>query len=516
MRGAVIVIPVGGGKTLIATLAGTVLGAANTIIFTRAPLVEDMWREWRTNTTVNFRTTGDITVVSHDLLGRPEQANFLREQYARFGDRLAIVCDEVDALKDVSTRRTGRLGRFLRDCPNVPFVAMTGTLQHKSVKDYAHLCDWALRENSPVVSPASQVELDALFACTSVKGIPDYKAWLHGKRLSDWAFTPTPMDVWDDYNNETKRHLVSGALAERIRTARGVVVSEHQTENDYKGEIRIRLAECDVPPEIDAALDELALDGLKPNGDVCVGAAELWFAAVCLSHGFFYYWVWPNNTPDDAWLDARRVWAKWVRTYLKRNPIDGSDSEYLLRTQIAQQPWHPGYKALQPWLVQSQKRWNGKPTPPTREVWLSDWYARKVVEHVRHAPPTIVFYATGAMGRKLHKLGLDVYGVGSDIQHIPARTLAASRKVHGVGKRLHHFSRAFVCEPSKSAAGNEQLIGRMARPRQESPFVEVTYPVHTEVLSDGWDDCVKQTALNQYLNNYPLAITRAKVSHVRL
>jgi hypothetical protein len=518
MRGVFAYVRVGGGKTLIACLMGTVLRARQTLVFTRAPLVDDMMREYRLVAIPHFQTYGNTTAISYDMLSEDTSTALLRTYYERFGDELAIVCDEADALANLTASRTIRIARFLKAHPTVPFCMMTGTIQRNSVKNYAHLAEWALRGASPVVSPKSAAELDALAACIDVKGKPGEREWGYGHELVKWAFPAQNFHNKDGFtvpfhllDTEERRLVVQCANRERIRSAKGVVFSDAETAEDYKGEVRVCEWHIDTPDVVENALYELEAGGVKPNGDACVTAAEQWFTGVCLSFGFFYHWVWPNNEPDEQWLEARKQWSKYWRSEIKNYADEYYDSELLIRNAVLADPRHPGNEALRPWLEQSRKRWNGQPHPPTRDVWLSRFAVDAVARWARAQPqPAIVFYQTDAMEKALRAVGFETFGRGTDVQSIEKpRTIAASWRVHGIGKRLHRYNRALVTEAPKSGSLIEQLIGRMARPKQLSPFVDYTFPLHTGPLVSNWAQTLKENASTQTLADFKFNLTRA-------
>jgi superfamily II DNA or RNA helicase len=83
------------------------------------------------------------------------------------------------------------------------------------------------------------------------------------------------------------------------------------------------------------------------------------------------------------------------------------------------------------------------------------------------------------MEQGLREAGFDVYGKGTDL-HGPARTVAASYRVHGEGRNLQEWSHALVLEPPQSPQRWEQLLGRMHRPGQNAPYVQYDICTHVQ------------------------------------
>jgi superfamily II DNA or RNA helicase len=68
-----------------------------------------------------------------------------------------IICDEVHYLKAASAARTKRFLRYMRANPETKFVAMSGTVTKKSIREYWHLLKLALPVDCPL--PLRWVEM---------------------------------------------------------------------------------------------------------------------------------------------------------------------------------------------------------------------------------------------------------------------------------------------------------------------------------------------------------------------
>ena len=141
-RGGLMPIGVGWGKSLIALLAGTVLESKLALILCPASTVNTLrqtYMEWR----LLYRMPA-TQILSYSALSRPEGTAILDKLIANREDRdVVLVCDECHRLKRKESARTKRVLRFMLARPDVRFVALSGTMTSKSIKDFGHLAELA-------------------------------------------------------------------------------------------------------------------------------------------------------------------------------------------------------------------------------------------------------------------------------------------------------------------------------------------------------------------------------------
>jgi len=509
MRGLLGFMRVGSGKTLLCALAGTMLRAKYTIVLTSAPLVADMDAAYRDVACKYFHTYGTTKAMSYDALSGENNSEVLDRYLQRFGSELAIVADECHSLRDLTRARTIRLGRLLLANPTIPFVAVSGTITRSSLYEYAHLADWALRASSPVPRPSYPDCLRKLADCMDLKSEPDSESFRYGEALAMWAGIQWPSR---EATAEDRKRATRSAHFIRLKSAPGVVVTE--SSDDYNGKLTITKVKLPIPENVQHALADLAINGLLPNGDVAEDPLSQWRAEMQIATGFFYFWQWPNGIKDQAWIDARREWHKFVRAELTNSASTNYDSPSLVKRAVesAMQSavWHPGIPLYRAWLPHSAKRWNGQDTPPTVGVVLSDFLVREAVALTKGQPPTLIWYASDECAEMLKRLGIDCFGSGS---HLPrkARTIGISWRVFKQGKNLQdRWYRMIVLEPPASGEHWEQLIGRVYRSGQPSDHIDVLIPQHATPYINALRNALNETReYMQTLTTVPLLLTRA-------
>ena len=123
-----------------------------------------------------------------------------------------IVADEAHYLRHKTSARTRRFLRYFHN-NRCNFVALSGTITAKSLLDYAHLLELALRERTPI--PLNRYELERWAACIDPDGEPNQSDLKRLAYLVRWSnqskLTPT--------NCESIRR----AFRERLTTTPGVV-----------------------------------------------------------------------------------------------------------------------------------------------------------------------------------------------------------------------------------------------------------------------------------------------------
>lgn len=220
-----------------------------------------------------------------------------------------------------------------------------------------------------------------------------------------------------------------------------------------------------------------------PDGEILQDGSEVARGRRELSMGFYYVWDWPNNTPDEDWLLARRNWARCVRKELQDRAGEHYDSPLLVYRRIqtetlagAREPIHVAWKE---WVAQKDK-----PQPPTRAVWISNYVIGAAIHWLgEQKHPAIVWYEHKAVGDAFRAQGLPVFGAGQDP---PSKAIkcCASQLAHGTGKNLQAWSRALVLSFPSGNTQAEQLVGRLHRAGQLADEVEFGILQHTDVLCE--------------------------------
>lgn len=496
-------IGVGHGKSWIAVLAGSVVGAHLSILLAPASTLDtlqrthDMLRE-------HFRTPR-VHIMSYAQLSQPREECVLTELAKPYPpDKVIIVADEAHRLKRLESARTMRVVRFLQKNPAVTFIPLSGTMTSKSIKDFAHLVEMALRDNSPL--PRNPHDLEAWSQVLDVAGRPNQADWARFHPLSHWGCVDQqlPCSYGPESSGYTKIERARAVFQHRLRTTPGVVASK-------LGSLGVSLIikqihGVAVPPSVESMMVR-AEEGEDPAGEVLVDDVAVWRVKQHIAQGFYYVWDWPDGVVDEDWKTARSLWFRFVRNELKHYADQGYDSPLLVANRVSREA-----SAGQDYAIhKAWKQWDGqrhKPPPPIKTVWIDDYLVRHAA-HWAHdqKQPVILWYSSQAIGDLFREWGWPVYGAGENPpEH--AHTCAMSIQAHGVGKNLQAWNKALVIAPPSGGQTWEQLLGRSHRQGQQADEVEINVYGHVQPFQESLDKAVKdanyiqQTSGNVQKLNY--------------
>jgi hypothetical protein len=470
--------PVGGGKSVAAPLFPATMKSDRTVLLLPPNIKTQMEQAVMPMVWQNFRKPRtQIVTITYNQLSSAQGVDLLHTLKPDL-----IVADEVHMLKAPKAARTRRFLNFFKENPQCRFVAMSGTITSKSLRDFHHLMLLTHKLDSPLP-----------------RGWPE---------LEDWALAVDPevkAATEEDGERTVKRRLKPGALLElcrpgenaaeglgrRIAETHGVISSR---EGAFGGSLYVNIHKLDMPREVLALTDRLEHEWETPD-DVLTDAAKVAAKAREISCGFYYKWVWPNGEPDLEWLDARMAWNRYVREVVKRGII-GLDTELLVRnntqavlegrsSMIPRALRDMGVQALAEWTVQRVKD-----DPPVQPVWVSDFMVKRAKQWADEHPRGIIWYEHQAIGDALAAEGIQTFGAGPTATKTllqlaggssDAGPIACSIRAHGTGKNLQHrWQDNLVLVPMSNAAMWEQMIGRTHRPGQQADEVniDVFYSLH--------------------------------------
>lgn len=456
MQGAFCPIGVGQGKTLLGLLLPTVMDSRRAVYITNPGLVSQVARD-----ADKFAEHWDIridakNIVSYSILSTAKGQDLLQNLAPDL-----IIADEVHALRHATATRTKRAMRYLREHPECRFVAMSGTITSRSIRDYAHLCGRALGEGSPLPLRAHVVDEWAR-ALDSQLGFKESR----NEPGALWDFCAAGEEPRDGF----KRRLVETP---------GVVAT---TDSALGTGLEIRaltpkFTECRDLVKRCAAKSQWWWVDLDPLAEARVLRQ--------LALGFHYQWDWPNGEPDEEWLDARNAWSRGVRRFLESGALTGVDSPMLVAKALddaMHESWAPGLrKALERWRAVQDR-----PEPETVPVWHNQGELFKLVDdwlvQGGEIAQSIVWYEHRAVGEALVEA---FFGEGSvcpvgdrDPAEFAGQNLLLSIKQHGTGRNLQAWNRNLILTPPASGAAWEQLLGRCHRPGQIADTVTVDVLQH--------------------------------------
>lgn len=461
-------IRVGGGKTLVTFLAPVIMGADRPFLIVPASLRDKTLRDFDAlrKHWIGPAAFDDYPVFSYEALARENNA----ELFSKYRPDL-IVADEVHRMKNQKAAVTRRVKRYMHDRPDTRFVGLSGTLTKRSLLDFGHLSDWALKDLSPV--PRLWPELYEWSLAVDEK-IP---STLSRQRPGALAVL---FDAADRANAEVDREgelmAARSAVGRRVRETPGVVSS-----GDDVVPISLAIVETrvEVPraSKIAEAVRMLEERWALPNGFEIADAVELWRHTRELGQGFYYEWETPAPR---SWLDARRVWAKACRDTLKANRR-GLDTQAQLANAILRGEYDDDQE-----LVDAYYSWTAVRDsfePETRAEWLSLHFLKELRDSADRGKPSIIWVEHRAVGDKLAELYGFAYfaAMGLDANNRPIESVdpqkepivVASIASCGTGRNLQAWAHNVVaCAPPGGSVW-EQMLGRTHRDGQEADEVRV-------------------------------------------
>lgn len=465
-------VGVGHGKTLASLLVGAAMNAKKIVLMVPPQLRTQLIKNDIPMLNKHWKLPLDrLRVIAYSELSNARTAELLDELKPDL-----IVADEAHNLRHASAARTKRFLRYMREHPECRFVALSGTMTRRSLKDYQHLSELALRKNSPLPNHYPTLMDWAMALDVSKKEPMPPGALL---QLCNRYELDQIALARDTFSAQTH---VRHAFRRRVVETPGVVATE---ESALGTSLIITGLRPLVPAEVQAAITKLH-NTWEIDDEELVDALSVARVGRQLSQGFFYRWVWPNGVKDHEWLDARKNWNQEVREILKRSR-KGLDSPLLITNAVLRGDFESTTYAA--WAA-VKDRYN--PTPPVEAVWISKFLIHEAVrwaqETCTKASPGIIWYESNAFGRELSQVsGFPFFGPGTkaseEIAAVNAHktpVIICSRAAHGTGKNLQQFCRNLFTCPSTGGVDWEQTIARTHRPGQEADEVFVDVFLHTD------------------------------------
>lgn len=441
-RGCVIAAAVGTGKTLISFLLPVVLEAKRPLLIIPKKLEKKTRREFAI---LAQHWRGDIpTIISYEKLARINQAEYLENLNPDL-----IIADEAHKLKNTRAGVTKRIRRWRKAHPDVPFIPMTGTITRKSLLEYAHLSEWALKANSPV--PRHWAEAESWHR--ALGEVQD------GDRLALGAL---------EYFGATLDSAREGYAHRRAITPGWISVTGSGVESGL---------DCDVLEVLGDVENQVAdLRGLweTPDGIAIEDPRRLAALIRQISLGFWYRY---DPPPPKPWLDARREWARLCRDILAHNKLRLDTpmqvAQAIVQGKVLDYGIYDKWERIRPTYDMDKHR---------KTEWLDFSVVQAAVEWAEEnqglvATPWVafgeMFKATSGMPY-FGQQGLDPECGDIDEWEGPACISTAANKE---GRNLQRYSKLLVVSGGPNAAELEQLIGRLHRSGQTADTVEVTFLV---------------------------------------
>lgn len=453
---------VGDGKTLISLLASLVMRATRPMLLLPAALIPKTERE-RFELSKHWQIPNNIRLMSYELLSRDR----CKDELINYRPDL-LICDEAHRLKNRHAAVTRRVDRYMKHNPEARFVALSGTIMRKSLKDFAHVLKWCLKDKAPVP--------------------------VHSEEVGEWA---EALD--ENVDPMTRRDpgaLLKLCTTEELRTYQPAIAIRHAFRRrlletpgvvatsrggDSTGaSIYISGILYDMNPVTDENFRHLrGVEGKRdvypgwrtPDGWDLMTAAEVWGKARELALGFHGIW---DPRPPREWMDRRREWAAFVRETLSRAKKIDSEFQVARACELGQYG-DEGKRIYTAW----QKI---KPTftPCPRDIWHDEsaleacmkWGKRPGIIWTEH-----VFFAE-ELSRRTGWLYYGQKGLTSDGHSLddpdPKQTIIVSIDANREGRnKLVAYSRGLVTSSPPADWWQQGPLGRIHRHGQMADEIEV-------------------------------------------
>lgn len=475
-------IRVGGGKTLISWLALTAVGAKRPLIIVPAALRNKTRRDFRLYAEHWVGPPPDaVRVESYEYIshsggvelddqGKVTNPGFL----ATYAPDL-IVCDEVQKISRKDAAVTKRFKRYMKDHPGTKFVALSGTVTKRSLRDYAHVLEWCLPNGCPlpVVWEFFGPEIGRQDTLGFWADALDEKV-SDGRRLEPGALVrlaPEEAQAQARYGSAAALKVARHGFRSRLRETAGVAMTQ---ESELKVGLTIRewnpfgQGRLGTPrsdhPDLEPHFRTLRSGWETPAGLLLTDAIQVWMCARQLGLGFFYEWD-PPGPPE--WMAARKEWAVLCRELAKTNKRH-LETEAQIANAVAR-GIYPGLEVLDSWRAI-------RPTfePNTRAVWLSFEAVEAAARWAVQGPGLIWTEHTEFALKLAEVTGLQYYGRGGlNAQgrmledHDPRVPCIVGIQANSAGRNLQAWNRNLIMCPPSNGLTWEQLTGRTHRDGQE-------------------------------------------------
>lgn len=456
---------VGAGKTLVCWLLPTVLNAPNAVILTEAKLVAQMLAE-RDKYAPHFNIRDDIEVKSYDWISHANNQDYLAARRPS-----VIIADEGHALRNPSAVRVKRFLNYVYENEDCMFCVLSGTITKRSLKDFGHLAERALRDGNFMPNAYAEAAAWAEALDPPRMGPP---------RPAGALLRLMPHDT--DEGGKQKRARMQ--FQRRMAASRGVMAS---TESALGSPLKIKYEKWNHSAEVKKAIKNLDKVWERPDGWELVDILDKARIMRSLFVGGYYRFKNPTEEQLEL-LRLRADMSKQVHAWLKSHRSSPIDSPGLLLKAVRQQS-APGQhvgpvvgnsavnEAVKAHDVLAER----VELPETEWVWVCKEFMFEVIAWALRRR-VCIFTDQVEFGRELADWGgWPYYGAGEKaskdiLGETGRRCIVASYHAHGTGRNLQMFSDALVLAGIPNGETWEQLLGRLHRPGQVADIVTYHVP----------------------------------------
>ncbi len=432
---------VGAGKTLVTLLAPVLLESKRPVLLLPASLIGKT-RDDQARLTKHWKIPTSIRMISYEMMGRVQGAQLLS-----FYQPDLIIGDEAHKLSNWRAGVTRRVVRYFREKPETKAVFVSGTIMKKSLRDFAHLLRFALKDGAPIPKSSEETELWADALDMNV----------HPFQRTDPGALRVFLPPGNYLGPDEELGAIRRGFQKRLLNTPGVVGS---SGDQVACSIYIEGHTYPVQSVTEQHFKTLRETWCTPDGWAFSEAIELWRHARELALGLCYRW---SPRPPSDWLEARRNWAGFVRETLSHSRT--------LDTELQVALAYPDQEELTAW-----KKIKGTFTPNS----VPDWYDQSAVEWCAkwmEKGPGIVWTEHRFVADMIAKVtGRPYFGQnGVDKNGLPIEkasgAIIASVAANGTGRNLQKWHRNLITSCPMSSSTVEQLFGRTHRDGQEADAV---------------------------------------------
>ncbi len=443
-----------------------------------------------------------LHVLPYSLMSSNKNSNWIENLAPN-----AIIADEVDALKDMTSSRTMRLLRYFEgaDCPpemlaaraRTRFCGWTGSFIDHSITEIGHLFALALRMGSPLPL--------------------DKKVRETWSRAVDPVASPCPPGAL--MRLAEPGESVQAALRRRFADTPGFLVStSSEVVVEAAGERRVvelDIREREAPPLpaiIEEALEKVrsfqrpdTLDGESEDDEELEDPLAQAKCAAEVASGLCYRWVYPRGEPKALirrWFAARKDYTKEQRLkkLVGEKHLDSSG----LCEAAAMRAWGdlPEVDGLPCWKADSWPAWRDirdQVQPQPSVFRIHDYLVQDAVAWGRENRG-IIWYGMVEFAQWAHEIsGFTIHGGGPGAERrlraeTGERTILASIKSHGRGRNglQFIFDHQLIAQMMASATAHQQLLGRLHRRGQRAGCVRTEVYLHTPEILKAFNQALRR------------------------
>ncbi len=482
LEGGFCSLPAGAGKTLISLLAPYVLKAKRPVLLMPASLIAKTARE-RIKLSNHWRIPLTIRLSSYESLGRAGHANDITIWKPDL-----LLLDEAHRIKNPKAAVTRRVIRFMKENPDVRFIALSGTMSKHSLLDYAHLAAFSLKQGAPVPLVSKEVERWA-------------EVLDEGQALKTHPGALLELCTPEEKQREDPCRAARLGYQRRLLATPGVIAAR---ESKVGASLIISAVTHAVDHKTEANFDKLRRAWMTPDDWMLMQAVEVWALARQLSAGLHYAW---SPRPPPAWMEARALWGKFVRKTLAYSKHLDSPLQVQMAVESGEIEDTVAAEREGEWREERNvlARWKHlEPTfkPNSVPLWHDESCLRFCEEWGKKSPG-IIWTEHSFFARQLAKrTGWDYFGRDGVNEHeVPidlegashaGKTIIASRKANATGRNLQAWNRNLITSLPASPDDLEQLIARTHRTGQEADEVLVDILFTCAEHLNAWTSCLRK------------------------